>query len=65
MSETKHLSFTDDDYLKEKIQENLKMFRINFDKPAKYEMNIQDISTAYTSIKELGNVILNRYLSEE
>lgn len=62
MSETKHLLlFIGDDYLKEKILENLKMFS-RLEKPAKYEMNIQDITT---SIKELGRVILNRYLSEE
>lgn len=37
--------FIDDDYLKQKSPENLKIFRINFDKAAVYEMNIQDNCT--------------------
>lgn len=65
MSETKQLSlFIDDNYLKQKSPENLKIFRINFDKAAGYEMNIQDNSTVYPSIKDIENIILNK-LSEE
>lgn len=41
------------------------MLRINFDKAAGYEMNSQNNYKVYTSINELENVILNRYLSQE
>lgn len=65
MSETKCLLLFVDECLKQKILQNLKIVRINFDKAAEYEINIQDNCTVYTSIKEVENVILNRYLSEE
>lgn len=65
MSETKCLLLFVDECLKQKILQNLKIVRINFDKAAVYEINIQDNCTVYTSIKEVENVILNRYLSEE
>lgn len=65
MSETKCLLLFVDECLKQKILQNLKTVRINFDKAAVYEINIQDNCTVYTSIKEVENVILNRYLSEE
>lgn len=61
----KCLSLFVDECLKQKIVVNLKIVRINFDKAAGYEMNTQDNCTVYTSINELENVILNRYLSEE
>lgn len=42
MSETKCLLLFVDECLKQKILQNLKIVRINFDKAAEYEINIQD-----------------------